>query len=297
VTNPFAPRPALRFARLGDFRCESGAVISDAFLGYRTAGELNSSRSNAVLLAPWFQGNSRKLARQVGPGRLLDPSKYFAIMVDTFGNGVSASPSNSTHRRRDNFPQFTIRDIVVSQYQFVTKALRLSRLHAVVGISMGGMQAFEWSVTYPDFMSKVISIVGSPQSQADDRERANEQIAWLRQARGTRLWRMLSRGKPRSALQELLLAPDDWIGQVEAIKALDIPRRFDGSLERTASAIRAQLMVVGTMADREVNARPGFELARFANAEILELDGRCGHQAPACEEERLWAAVRTFLDR
>jgi hypothetical protein len=56
-------------------------------------------------------------------------------------------------------------------------------------------------------------------------------------------------------------------------------------------------MVAGTMADREVNASPGFALARFANAEILELDGRCGHQAPACEEERLRAAVRLFLDR
>jgi hypothetical protein len=84
--------------------------------------------------------------------------------------------------------------------------------------------------------------------------------------------------------------------QAEAIGALDLPRRFDGSLERTASAIRAQLMLVGTTADREVNASPGFELARFAKAEFLELDGCCGHQ-PACEEEMLWTAVGKFLNR
>ena len=68
-------------------------------------------------------------------------------------------------------------------------------------------------------------------------------------------------------------------------------------MERAAAAIRADLMVVSTWQDREVNPRPAFDLARIARAEVLELDGRCGHQAPSCERAVLWPAVARFLDR
>ncbi len=79
--------------------------------------------------------------------------------------------------------------------------------------------------------------------------------------------------------------------------AHDVSTRFGGSMERAAAAIRSQLLMVSTWEDREVNPKPAFELARMAGATILELDGRCGHQAPSCERVALWAAVRRFLER
>jgi homoserine O-acetyltransferase len=284
-------------AALGDFRLESGEVITGAVVGYRTAGTLNASRSNAVLVAPWFQGTTRQLARQIGRKKLVDTSKYFVIMVDAFGNGVSSSPSTNTRQGGESFPAFTMADIVESQYQLVTKVLQLTHLHAVVGISMGGMQVFQWTVAHPGFMDKAVSIVGSPQTQPDDRQRWSEGMQWLRHPAWTRARIALSRWKPRTALNELRIAPDDHIRQAQAIMAFDITRPFGGSMERAAAAIRADLMVVSTWQDREVNPRPAFDLARIARAEVLELDGRCGHQAPSCERAVLWPAVARFLDR
>jgi homoserine O-acetyltransferase len=295
IPGAFAPRQ--QFAHLGDFRLENGDVITDAIIGYRTAGALNPTRSNAVLVAPWFQGTTRQLARQIGPGKLVDTSKYFVIMVDSLGNGVSSSPSTSAQQPDQTFPAFTIADIVDSQHQLVTRILGLNHLHAIVGISMGGMQVFQWAISYPYFMNKAVSIVGSPQSQADDRQRWADGIEWLRQPTWTRSRLMLFRARPRSAVNELRIEPHDQIRQAEAIQALDVTRPFARSMERAAAAIRANLMVVSTWEDREVNPKPAFDLARIADAEMLELDGRCGHQAPSCERATLWSAVARFLDR
>jgi len=284
-------------ARLGDLRLENGATLRDCQVTYRTRGRLNADRSNAVLVVPWFQGNSVQTSLQVGPGKLVDTSKFFVVLVDSLGNGSASSPSTSAAQPGSAFPAITIRDMVESQYQLVTRTLGLRHLHAVVGISMGGMQVFEWTIAYPDFMTRAVSIVGSPKTQPDDVERWNGSIAWLAQPRWARTRSRLSELKPRSALGEYRTDPDNQLRQIQAIVGHDITRRFGGSMERTAAALRAELLVVGTLADREVNNRPAFELARLARAEVLELDGRCGHQAPSCERATLWPAMARFLGR
>jgi homoserine O-acetyltransferase len=287
-----------RTAHLGEFPLESGDVIQDCRIGYRTRGRLNPSRSNAVLVVPWFQGESRQLVRHVGRGKLVDSSRYFVIAVDALGNGISSSPSNSDAQRGRDFPTFTIRDMVESEYQLVTRAIGLTHLRAVVGISMGGMQVFQWVTAYPHFMDKGVSIVGSPQTQTDDRLRWRAYIASLQETSvGMRVSLALSRGKPRTAFKELLIETDDHSRQGQAIAAHDVATPFGGSMTRAAAAIRAELLVVGTWGDREVNPKPAFEVARMVNAEVLELDGRCGHQAPSCEQAMLWPAVERFLSR
>lgn len=284
-------------SRLGDFRLESGAVIRDCRVTYRTRGRLNAERSNAVLVVPWFQGTSVELVLQVGPGKLVDTSKYFVILADSLGNGSASSPSNSAAQAGAAFPVFTMRDIVETQYRLVTETLGLRHLHAIVGISMGGMQVFEWTVAHPGFMTRAVSIVGSPRTQPDDVERWNGAVGWLGNSAWSRTRSRLTELKPRSALAEMRLNAENQRRQIQAIVGHDITRGFGGSMERTAAALRAELLVVGTLADREVNNRPAFELARLARAEVLELDGRCGHQAPSCERATLWPAMARFLAR
>jgi homoserine O-acetyltransferase len=286
---------ALQFAELGDFRLESGAVIENAFIGYRTLGRLNAARSNAVLVTPWYRGTTLELAQQIGPGKLVDSSKYFVVVVDALGNGVSSSPSNSASQRDDRFPTFTIADIVNSQHQLVTQVLGLDHLHAIVGISMGGMQAFQWMTSYPEFMDKAVSIVGSPQAQADDRERCEGIIQAAMEPAWPKARAALMRWQPRGAIQELRSHAHDQIRQAEAMASLDIARPFGGSMPRAAAATRARLLVVGTWQDREVNPQPAFEFAKLSGAEVFELDGRCGHQAPSCERATMWPAVARFL--
>src|SRR5215469_7319959 len=157
-----------QFADLGACKLVSGRQIDHCRLGYRTWGTLNAARSNAVLFPTWFSGVSANLADAIRPTSLVDPTKYFVIAVDALGDGVSSSPSNSTTQHGPDFPAFTIQDMVNAEYRLATETLHLTHLHAVMGISMGGIQTFEWMVDYPEFMDVAIPLVGSPRPNSRD---------------------------------------------------------------------------------------------------------------------------------
>ena len=140
---------------------ESGETLLDAKLAYRTAGTLDARKANAILFPTWFTGTSEDLFT-TGSVSAVDTTKFFLIAVDAFGNGVSSSPSNSARQRNDAFPRIGIGDMVMAQRRLVTEILGIEQLHAVMGISMGGMQTFEWLVVHPTLMKKAVPIVGSP---------------------------------------------------------------------------------------------------------------------------------------
>src|SRR5207253_2336192 len=82
------------------------------------------------------------------------------------------------------FPRFTVRDMVTSQHELLTKVLRLTHVRAVTGGSMGGMQTFQWVVSYPDFMDKAIPITGTPRQTAYDTVLWNSEVTALQQDPG-----------------------------------------------------------------------------------------------------------------
>lgn len=319
----------LQFATLGDFRLESGETIENCRIGYRTFGKLNQARSNAVLFPTWFTGTTEALRDQhIGPGRLADSSRYFVIAVDALGNGVSTSPSNSATQPRMRFPKFTIGDMVRSQHALLTRHLNLSRLHAVIGISMGGMQAFQWTVTFPEFLSRAVPIVGTPQQTATDLLLWNAELAAIE---GDREWAGGDYSNP-PALRALLqihsfalntpayraaqtpaakfpaylkevekgagrFDANNWIRQLQAMIAHDIAAQDGGSLEAAARRIQARLFVVAALQDHMVNPTTALELARYLVAPTLELSSDCGHLAVGCESARISAAVQRFLSQ
>ncbi|NTU99115.1 HAD-IC family P-type ATPase, partial [Candidatus Falkowbacteria bacterium] len=157
-----------QFAELGNLKLVSGETIYKCKIGYRTFGTLNTEKTNAVLYPTWFGGKSESLANLIGPDKVLDSEEYFVIAVDALGNGVSSSPSNCEYQSNRNFPEITIKDMVNSQYKLLTEHLGIKKLHGMIGGSMGGMQVFEWIVSYPDFMEKAITYVGSPKLTSFD---------------------------------------------------------------------------------------------------------------------------------
>jgi homoserine O-acetyltransferase/O-succinyltransferase len=145
--------------KIGDFKLESGDVIKDFAISYVTHGTLNAKKSNAILMVTAISGNHHRLDFMIGPGKALDTNKYFIICTDAIGNGLTTSPSNSTAQPRMQFPKFQIRDMVVSQHRLMTEHLGIAHVVAVIGPSMGGMQALQWGVSYPEFMDSLVSLV------------------------------------------------------------------------------------------------------------------------------------------
>lgn len=144
---------------LGDLKLESGEAIKDFSISYVTHGTLNNNKSNAILMVTAIGGNHHRIDYLIGPGRALDPSKYFIIATDAIGNGLTTSPSNSKAQPRMQFPKFNMRDMVNSQQRLVSEKLGIKKLVAVIGASMGGMQALQWAVSYPDMMDSIVPII------------------------------------------------------------------------------------------------------------------------------------------
>src|SRR4029077_461894 len=196
-----------RFAELGDLKLRDGGVIQDFRLGYRTLGKLNADKSNAVLWPTWLGGKSEDLLQFLGPGKVVDTANYFVVLVDAIGDGVSSSPSNSSKQPLMKFPVFTIRDMVDAEHRLLTDVLHVSHLHAVMGISLGGMQTFEWAVAYPDFMDLAVPMFGSPQSTSYDK------LLWTSQIDAIELDPAWNHGNPTGPLARGFVVSEE-IGQM-----------------------------------------------------------------------------------
>jgi homoserine O-acetyltransferase len=186
----------------GDLKLESGEAIKDFSIAYVTFGALNAKKSNAILMVTALGGNHHRLDFMIGPGKALDPEKYFIICTDAISNGLTTSPSNSKLQPRMQFPKFVIRDMVESQYRLLKEKFGIDHVVAVIGPSMGGMQTLQWGVSHPDYMDALIAIVPlakTPPWSVAVMEAAREAImndpAWkdgdydAPPEKGVRLWR------------------------------------------------------------------------------------------------------------
>jgi homoserine O-acetyltransferase/O-succinyltransferase len=147
---------------LGDFKTVSGKEIKNCIVGYSTLGKPNADKSNVVLWPTWINGNSSDICNIIAP-LMIDTTGLYIIVVDALGNGISSSPSNHS-----SFPEIMIRDMVNSQYELLTKHFHIKHVKTLMGISMGGLQVMEWSVSYPGFADNAISIEGSPKLSTYD---------------------------------------------------------------------------------------------------------------------------------
>ena len=160
------PEPTQHEYILRNFRTESGTVLPEAHLIYGTYGRLNAAGDNAVLLPSHYMAEMHGYGWLVksakSPDHALDPAKLFLITSEEFGNGRSSSPSNTPEPfHGPRFPVMTIRDNVNAVHQMLTEQLHVQHLRAVVGFSMGAQQAFQWAVSYPTYMDRIVATSGT----------------------------------------------------------------------------------------------------------------------------------------
>jgi len=147
---------------LGDFALTDGATLPDAWVAYKTYGRLNDARDNAIVYPTWYSGRHWENEWLIGDGMALDPSRYFVIVPNMLGNGLSSSPSTMPppydHAR---FPHIRVLDNVRAQHQLVTEHFGIERLVAVCGWSMGAGQTYQWAVSYPEMVPRILPFCGS----------------------------------------------------------------------------------------------------------------------------------------
>lgn len=147
---------------LGDFRLQRGATLRGAKLAYKTFGTLSRAKDNAIVYPTWYSGQHPDNEWLIGKGMALDPDKYFIIIPNMLGNGLSSSPSNTSEPyNASRFPQITAYDNVRAQHQLVTEHFGITRLPLVTGWSMGALQTFHWGAMYPDMVERIAPFCGS----------------------------------------------------------------------------------------------------------------------------------------
>ena len=314
------PDPAV--VDLGTCRLAVGAEIPDCRVAYRAFGTLNAARDNVVLIPTFFAGRSEDHAFMLAT--YVDTTRYHVLIVDALADGRSSSPSNTGPGAREAFVGLTIGDMVDAQRRLLD-ALGIPRVHAVVGISMGGFQAFEWAVRYPDLADVVVAVVGTPRPEPSDRVLYGALVEAAEQARaaglsGVDAWMHPSRietlfmgTRPAMDAQGFLGAEadvsglatsyagagwalEDYAAQARAIGSHDISASFGGDLAAAARVVRARMLVVTTPDDQIVSPGPAAEFARLVGAEVLAVPSPCGHAVFWCEDEALGGAVRSFID-
>jgi len=146
----------------GELSLEGGGVLPDAKLAFRTYGQLSPSLDNVVLNPTWYAGVGRENEWLFGLGRALDTSRYFIVVPELLGNGVSSSPSNHPSLRSwAEFPRISIRDNVRLQLRLLDEVFGTRRLKLAIGWSMGAQQVFEWGTLFPDQVDAIIAMCGS----------------------------------------------------------------------------------------------------------------------------------------
>jgi len=160
------------FANDKPFRLTAGGSLQPVTLRYAVYGDLNAARDNAVLVCHALSGSARVAdwwPQLVGPNQSLDTAYYCVIGVNVIGSCYGSTGPCSKHPQKpgqlygSDFPPVTIKDMVQAQARLLDH-LGIDRLHAVIGGSIGGMQALSWAVDFPERVERCIAIGAAPLS-------------------------------------------------------------------------------------------------------------------------------------
>ena len=304
----------VHIASIGTFKTKSGGIIKNCKIGYRTSGKLNNDKSNVILWLPWLTGKSNFLINFIPS--LMDTTGLYIIAVDPLSNGESSSPSNTP-----DFPSISIFDMVKADHDLLINNLKITHVKAVIGFSMGGMETFEWMVSYPDFMDNVIPIGGTPKQSFYDillcqteaniilqakKEKQDIRIAMQRVTDINILHdftpQYLATTKSPDSVNVFLAKEykteynaDNYFSQLQAMISQDIYKSSGRTIADIKNFIKCKVFVIVTTQDFFVNPLNTIEFAKANNYRLVELDGDFGHVSPFFKTAEIKQAITQFL--
>jgi homoserine O-acetyltransferase len=149
----------------GDLHLRSGEVLPGARLSWKAHGTLSAARDNVVVYPTSYSAQHPDLEWLIGPDGVLDPTRWFVVIPDMLGNGLSSSPSNAP-----DYPDLvTIADNVRLQNRFLGERWGIERLAGVYGWSMGALQAYHWAALFPDSVDRAIIDCGVARTAVHNR--------------------------------------------------------------------------------------------------------------------------------
>lgn len=303
------------------FELQSGILFPNMQLRYKTYGTLNQDRNNVILFPTWFCVHHPQLEWIIGPGKALDPSRYFIVTVNILGNGMSSSPSNTpAPLDRSRFPFTAVLDNVRFQQKMLSELWDIDELALVVGRSMGAQIAFQWASYYPDRVHRMLALAGSARTSPHN-------YVFLASVKGAIIGDpAFADGEyteqPATGLNLMRLIYDGWVlsqdfyrrklhlsekypttqayldrpfegvprdannvlAQIATWQNADISanERFNGNFEEALNAISARSIVMPSRSDLYFPPEDSeYEVAHMPNAELRVLPSIWGHRAGA----------------
>lgn len=254
-----------------NYKLRGGETIDHLRIHYATLGsphrDSRGEIDNAVMLLHWTGSSGAALLNAdyktalFASGRPLDARRYFIIFPDNFGHGKSTRPGD---RLRAQFPHYGYNDIVDIQHKLITETLGINRIHAIVGMSMGGMNAWQWAEAYPDQVEAIMPVVALPSKIA------GRNLLWRRMAianiRSDRDWQQNSYDKaPLGFIQayQLLRMMIEGVPHLEA--AIQNAKQAQDYLDAQAKRIEAadpNDLLYSLEASQDYDPQPGLASIR-----------------------------------
>ncbi|AND94479.1 MULTISPECIES: alpha/beta fold hydrolase [Bradyrhizobium] len=313
----------------GDVTLQSGAIFPSMTLAYKTYGTLSPAKDNVILYPTSFSAQHYDTEWLIGSGGVLDPERYFIIIPNLFGNGLSSSPSNTA----GPFPEPTYHDAIAVQHRLLTGRFGISKLALVYGWSMGGMQAYHWAASHPDMVERAAVVCGSARCAPynhvflesvkaaltgdpafrNGRFVEKPTVGYRAMGRVYAGWAMshgfyrdeLWREAGFSSLEDYLVRgwdatfarrdANDLLAQIGIWQSGDISRcaAFGGDLDRALAAIKAHMLLMPGATDRYFDVRDNEdELGRLVNAKSAVL-----HPIPSLHGHRAGNPVNNPPDQ
>jgi homoserine O-acetyltransferase/O-succinyltransferase len=315
---------------LNDFQFEDGSIMPELRIAYETQGTLLPARDNAIVLLHDALTDHHAFDAWIGPGKLFDTNRYFVITIDAIGGGESSSPGDG---KGQDFPRYTIRDVMTAEYALVTRGLGLARLRAIVGRSMGAFVALEWAIHHPEMPKGLVLLAPAARSDANfqvvidllsstvalDPEWAGgryerDPVEGLRHAGMIYYpWSVsaayLDALPPAGLAQESeAVAKDlaDWdanalVLRLAACRGHDVSATFDGDFDAALARVTMPVALIASASDRLVDpAAARWLRARLARASYVEIPSDLGHRLIAAVPgtpagDLVDRAIRSFL--